>query len=517
MNPASSPLPHPRITDQQLTDLLQPRVGALIHIARQLIAHPHTHQPNLPNRPTLAVLESQASQTEELLDAYGAKNNARWHGFRRLIATLKIFARTHYILLHIELALPGYHLTRKLAPFQTDTNSTRNCIQSILQSASRQLLPLATELGLAADPLRLPAEQLPPGLLPQDRQLQPLQDPGNTVTRISSSFLNLAGEARALFITTPNPENPTSPANLPEEGLLRHFQEQFHNLQALYDTHLANTTASAQDPRLPSLRGHISIVFHLLDLATELAHFVERHLQNHTTNPIPNADPILQLLHHYSLHYIRIYLGAGRQIAQQLLRNYSKPSTIRVHVPTCRGFHVRPSTLIAKIVHHYQSNVSMTLQDETYDASSPLELFRANERINAQKRQQLADAVSKACNTTPPDPSPDLITWMRRILLLLAEQGHIILFEQPVPALEPHPASHPGDINPVLDEIARLQALGKIDVPTKIEVTFSGDQRVLDDIQCLAKHGYGEDAFGNNLTLPSQLRYLSATPPAPTG
>jgi hypothetical protein len=249
---------------------------------------------------------------------------------------------------------------------------------------------------------------------------------------------------------------------------------------------------------------------------------VERHLQIHSPPPDPNhpeptANSILQLLHNYSLQYTRTYLGAGRRLAQQLLRQYAKPGTTQLKVPTYRGFHVRPSTLIAKIVHHYQSNVSMTLQDESYDASSPLELFRANERINAHKRRQLAEAVSKACETTPPDSTPNQLTWMRRILLTLAEQGHLILFEQPVPALEPHPGDHPGDINPVLDEIARLQALGKIDIPTKLEVTFSGDQRVLDDIQSLARHGYGEDAFGNNITLPRQLRYLSATAPPPAG
>jgi hypothetical protein len=41
-----------------------------------------------------------------------------------------------------------------------------------------------------------------------------------------------------------------------------------------------------------------------------------------------------------------------------------------------------------------------------------------------------------------------------------------------------------------------------------IEVTFTGDRRVLADINLLADNGYGEDDFGNNLPLPDKLSYL---------
>ena len=40
------------------------------------------------------------------------------------------------------------------------------------------------------------------------------------------------------------------------------------------------------------------------------------------------------------------------------------------------------------------------------------------------------------------------------------------------------------------------------------DVTFIGDKRVLNDLQLLAEHGYGEDNFGNNIPLPKELSYL---------
>ena len=50
--------------------------------------------------------------------------------------------------------------------------------------------------------------------------------------------------------------------------------------------------------------------------------------------------------------------------------------------------------------------------------------------------------------------------------------------------------------------------MGKIDVESKMSATFIGDKRVLNDIEILAKSGYGEDKFGNNVPLPEKLSYL---------
>jgi hypothetical protein len=60
----------------------------------------------------------------------------------------------------------------------------------------------------------------------------------------------------------------------------------------------------------------------------------------------------------------------------------------------------------------------------------------------------------------------------------------------------------------IVDEMARLLAIGKIDMDTKMTAKFIGDKRVLADIKLLAESGYGEDKFGNNISLPEKLTYL---------
>jgi hypothetical protein len=56
--------------------------------------------------------------------------------------------------------------------------------------------------------------------------------------------------------------------------------------------------------------------------------------------------------------------------------------------------------------------------------------------------------------------------------------------------------------------MARLLAMGKIDVDTHLKAKFIGDKRVLEAIKLLADSGYGEDKFGNNVALPEKLEYL---------
>ena len=191
-----------------------------------------------------------------------------------------------------------------------------------------------------------------------------------------------------------------------------------------------------------------------------------------------------------------------------MLNRYAEIGKIEVCVPQYRGFHVRPSTLIAKLVLHYGSNVTMLLGDETYDAGTPLELFRANEKINAWKRQSLAREIVRLHLVTDSDDGKDVSTIIREVIITLADQSRLIIYDHPL-QLESLALSDEGNIiEQVTDTIAKLLAIGQIDIVTGMKVTFVGDRRVLDDIKLLAESGYGEDNHGNNIPLSESLRYL---------
>jgi hypothetical protein len=190
-----------------------------------------------------------------------------------------------------------------------------------------------------------------------------------------------------------------------------------------------------------------------------------------------------------------------------MLRRYAEVGKIEVPVPSYRGFHVRPATLIAKIAQHYGSHITMELDGQYYDANSPMDIFRANERINARKRRWLAAEIGNL-RLSVEDPNDHQVrAAVLDVVLKLAEQGKLIIYQQPL-NLSNEFSQESILLEKVTAEIARLLATGQIDIQTDLNIAFTGDKRVLSDLELLARSGYGEDSFGNNVTLPKELAYL---------
>jgi hypothetical protein len=512
----------PIIADSEFRVIVDSRAGSLLEVASRLgKVDPADGGAALEvlTRPLLALIHSEASQLEELLDAYGALRNARWRGLRTVVAAMKLFARVHYSLVHLAHAWPSYRLHPVDGDLGAALLQARRFTARVLHTASRRLAETAAALGLAPRAVDVCEERLPAGSLPQDSPRRHVHDVAGTVARMATAFLNLAEEAGALASEKWAGTEDLPPPALPQEPELRRLAQDFHNLQALYDTHVAHTDAERVDPDLLSLRGHASVVYHLLDTATDLRHHYERHVLH--VVPAYHSVPLFadqpdciapagleSVLRDCTLGFAARYVRAGRALAQQLLRRYAEQGEIVVPVPRYRGFHVRPSTLVARVAYHYGSPVSMILDGESYDAASPLELFRANEAINARKRRWLAQEIARLVDGSEEGLRGDLVRAVRNVIMRLAEEAKVILYEQPLPSVEGERRDQQPVLSFVVEAIARLQALGKIDIVTTVTATFRGDRRVLADLQLLASSGYGEDAYGNNIALPEELKYL---------
>lgn len=493
------------------------RARYLLRLAHRLSAPLLTPLPL--NRPLVAELLSQALQIEEFLDAYGARNNRQWSRFRSLTATLKLFADVAYQLLHIQHSLPSYRLPPTKRDFALATAQSLEFTHGILTKASHRLIVQATRLKLtvsASEPGEDEyLEPLPPGRLPRDRAIRKVSSAAETVIYLATAYLNLASESELLHIVDwvkPIHYSRCFPDPISEDNL-RYLQFRFHNLQALYDTHVSETELESLDTDLPILRGHISIVFHLLDVATQLVHYYERHLNAKTGDsslrrqPVISTPALLGLLMNYAMAHAGHYLREGRGLCQAMLRRYAEVGKIEAPVPSYRGFHVRPATLIAKIAQHYGSHITMELDGQRYDANSPLDIFRANEQINAHKRRWLAAEIGHLRLPTDEPDDHQVRAAVLDVILKLAEQGKLIIYQQPL-NLSDEFSQDSILLEKVTAEIARLLATGQIDIHTDLTITFTGDKRVLSDLALLARSGYGEDSFGNNVTLPKELAYL---------
>ncbi|MFC1793664.1 HPr family phosphocarrier protein [Planctomycetota bacterium] len=505
------------MTDKEFRELIAKRAMTLLGLAKHISQCQSSKEVMI--RPLIGDLLSQSTQVEELLDAYEAGSNCEWCGFRSLTAALKNFSEASYELLHIRYSLPKYRLLPIEQDFARATKETLEFTVNILKQVASQILTKAEQLGLPVPSKRLReesySEELPDGCLEQNCETRKIEI-AKTVTLLTTAFLNLAVESEDVRkASRAKPEKFASYVQgSVSEKMLRTLELRFHNLQSLYDTYVSGTEAALLDTDLPVLRGHISVVFHLLRTATLFVHHYERHVNKQLCDspdrqePIVEAKVLLDVLMKYSVTHINLYIGCAEHLCHEMLKRYAEVGEIDVEVPPYRGFHVRPSTLIAKLVLHYGSEIKMELDDNIYDASSPLGLFRANEKINAQKRKWLAEEVVRLNLAQEQNNQNDINAVVREVVLTLAGQSKLILYEQPL-QLPEEPARTQGTLlEKIVDEVARLLAMGKIDVDTKMTAKFIGDKRVLADIKLLAESGYGEDKFGNNVSLPEKLTYL---------
>jgi len=476
---------------------------------------------DLINRQLIARILSQAVQLVELLDRYGAHNNEKWRVYRLLVATVKGFAGISYEMHHVTSVLPSYRLLPIDRDFAGATKEALSFSNGVIMRSGIELLAQAEELSVVLPPpavLESPNYvDLPPGVLSRDRPANTDANVSQTVTFLATAFLNVASECRdVLAASRAKPEQYASfIPNAISEDKLRYLCHRLHNLQSLYDTWVSDTQTEKIDENLPVLRGHISVGFHLLTMATSLIHYYERHVESEGQSTrcsvalLVNPAELLAATMSYSVLFAGIYLDAARTLCQDSLKSYAEIREIELPIPRYRGFHVRPSTLVAKIVLYYGSDVQMKLNGHSYDASTPLEIFRANETINARKRQWMASVIAAhevikgfRCEDV------DVMESAREIVTDLVACGKMMIYAQPL-VMRDMPVRESGTLlECVIDEIAHLQATGKIDINVDLTITFRGDKRVLEDLKLLAEHGYGEDNLGNDIVLPGELAYL---------
>jgi len=507
------------VTEDVFRKLIARRAQTLLGIVKHISQCPS--DTDIMIRPLLGELLSQSTQIEELLDAYGAGSYCRWCGLRSMTAALKHFSDASYELLHIRHSLPAYCLLDIEQDFIKATEEALAFTAGVLRRKASQMLVIADELGLQV-PLKMSreksyTEELPAGRLPVRCKTRTIETVSETVTLLTTAFLNLAVESadvRAAGRAKPQ-EYASYVRNSVSEEKLRILELRFHNLQSLYDTYVSGTEAAEIDPDLPVLRGHISVVFHLLRVAVLFVHHYERHVNKQPCDsplrqePLVGAEDLLNILMKYAVTHIALYINCAENLCHEMLKRYAEVGMIELPIPPYRGFHVRPSTLISKLVRHYGSEVKMELEGNIYDASSPLELFRANETINARKRRWLASEIVRLSLVQELNGrGRNIDDAIRHIVLTLVGNSKLLLYEQPL-QLPDVPADQEGTLlEKVMDLMAQLLATGKIDARSNLEARFIGDKRVLVDIKLLADSGYGEDNFGNNIPLPEKLFYL---------
>lgn len=474
---------------------------------------------SLFTRNALSVFLSESMRLQEQLDFFNANANKKWKGYRESISAMKSFSNLSYILCHIYHQIGRYCLGDISDEFSEKTSSILDTLHFQHIELCRLLLKLGSSNGLKFQKEDFPDLNLNRPF-PNQRFKTNIEkkevDVYDYILKTANDFLDLCGEWHVLKPV----ETDGSYKNIIEicherfsEETFRTLQYRLHNLQSFYDTNIGLRKIEKKEKDLAGLRGHISVLYHLFDAATIVSHFFFRHCSDRkeciVSKDVFGKKQYIQILNNYILYFVHHFLLNGAALSRSFLRKYSEIVECEIMIPKYRGFHVRPSTLIAKIVQHYGMDVEMRFEDSVYDPGTPLDLFRVNEVINRRKRNEIKKMINELDDIEKDHSDMDYLSRLRSVLTMLLKDGKIILYDKLKNCLKPDDMNFDLRYDEFVNtEISRMMAVGKLDIDIDLYVTFKGDKRILEDIEILAEHGYGENRQGENVALPRELSYL---------
>jgi phosphotransferase system HPr-like phosphotransfer protein len=350
-------------------------------------------------------LVSSSHLLEDFLDFHGAKNNSNWYFYRELSAAVRQLSLGGYAQQHIANRLAFYELPDS-ETFAAAGEVTLVFLKESLIKLAPVILQEAKRLGL-----HIPAKgynrNFFPGvitneMLDYDIDDEDLAQQKRNVVKIASEFLDIAKRFDELGFYEPYDMEKILeivPANI-NEVKVRRFEMLVHNLQSAFDSYVMHGGYRFGNRKLKLFRGYFSVVFHLLNIIGRLLHFYERHLYEvgyktiykevceRLAGLIPPAI-LLDRTINYGLYYVCVFLNGGKKLAKEILNENIERSSIKAGIPLERGFHSRPSLMVAKIVQYYGGQVELCVGEDRYDASSVLDIQWAGGKIQKENIKEV--------------------------------------------------------------------------------------------------------------------------------
>lgn len=341
---------------------------------------------------------------EDFLDFHGAKKNKEWVFYRELSATIRHLSLACYSQRHILNRFKFYSFEKnRYETFKLEAFDTLKILQDSIKLAAPVILEEARRLKI-----NIPTTGYNLNYFPGISSVQQLDhniDDFNAkdkqrenLTRIASEFLEVVKDFDQFAFYERYDLKKTNDL-VPEqfnEVIIRRYEMLIHNIQSSFDSYVVNTKSSSGNLLLEQLRSHFSIVFHILQVAGRLLHFYERHLYDigfkdvyknvsESLSDLIDPDVLLDRAVNFCLFYAWRFLSSGKDLASRILNENMETSIIEVGIPKDRGFHSRPSLLVAKIVQHYGGEVKLLVNNDSFDAASVLDIQWAGGKIKKEE------------------------------------------------------------------------------------------------------------------------------------
>ena len=346
---------------------------------------------------------------EDFLDFHGAKKNKEWVFYRELSASVRHLSLACYSQRHLLNRFKFYRIENGHQDmFKLEALDTLRIIQDSLKLAVPVILDEAKRLDITIPETGYDLSYFPG--ITSSQQLDHNIDDFNAkdnqkenLTRIASEFLEVIKDFDQFSFYERydlKKINQLVPEKI-NEVIIRSYEMRIHNIQSSFDSYVVNSESVSENIILDELRSHFSVVYHILQVMGRLLHFYERHLYDVgfkdvyknvsiALSELIDRDLLLDRAVNFCLFYAAKFLSSGKEVAFRIINENMERSTIHVGIPKDRGFHSRPSLLVAKIVQHYGGEVKLQVGEDFFDASSVLDIQWAGGKVKKEEVEIVA-------------------------------------------------------------------------------------------------------------------------------
>lgn len=335
---------------------------------------------------SLVSLSDAAHALETFLDDHGARQNQTFVTFGELVASMRGLARVKSRLLHLRHRLPRYPTLQGSGDLPAELVKAARILDECLCSLASGLIEEAVSLGVewrGALPA-IPEPAVRPRQLPRNLGVDVAGDEHQHIAEIGGRLASVLEASRGLDLERVRPvaELASYAAERATEDRCRWYESAVHNIQSMYDTHVGGTSIEEREPWLTQVRGHASISFHLLEMATELAHFYERHeneLRHESAKEaiasLVSKQRILDVAVNTCLRQAYLFIESGSTLIDQILTTFVSRRSETLALPDGVTLHARPLALIVQVARHYASPMEIIIGEERCSASSLMGLI----------------------------------------------------------------------------------------------------------------------------------------------
>ena len=376
------------VEERQFAGLLQTQAEVFFRLSNTLLAEGSKDGAWTKKHYFQLISESDALET--FLDDYGARYNRTYAYLTELVASLRWFAYSGYSVSHLLSRLSSYGET-----VWGTADDARDAVGeglAFLRAMAIRLLDAVTkeaqELGVEITPATFPEQNFVPltarRQLPRNVGQAELLQEEQKIAEVATKFLQAAEMVAETGVRRieDKDERHRFFSSVCTEEIARVYEATVHNLQSTYDTHIRNTVLEGKDERLAQLRGHTSAALHLLEAVTYLAHFIERHetevsseeAKRRISDLIDRSEVERVALNGF-LFWAQRILQNGVALANDLLPEYTNLQELEVELSDDLALHARPAALVVGIVNHHGTPVQMELAGKRCNAGSILELL----------------------------------------------------------------------------------------------------------------------------------------------